>query len=128
MSYLGNGQREIADEVPTIVCLCGSTRFREDFARANMDETLAGRIVVGPGLYGHDDYPTGAREVTRDGDETWDIKQQLDALHFRKIDLADEILVINPGGYVGTSTRREIEYAKETGKPVRWTEPEQAVA
>jgi hypothetical protein len=124
VSYIGNGRREIADEVPTIVCLCGSTRFTLDFAKTNMAETLAGRIVLAPGVFGHDDYPPGATSAV--ASEL--VKGDLDTLHFRKIDLADEILVVNPGGYVGSSTRREIEYAEATGKPVRWLEPGQAVA
>ena len=50
-------------------------------------------------------------------------KEELDRLHKRKIDLADEVLVLNVGGYVGSSTRSEVEYAALTGKPVRWLEP-----
>jgi hypothetical protein len=47
----------------------------------------------------------------------------LDALHLRKIDLADRVLVVNPGGYIGESTSREIAYAHATGKPISFTEP-----
>jgi hypothetical protein len=43
-------------------------------------------------------------------------------MHLRKIDLADEVFVVNVGGYIGTSTRREIEYAGKTGKVVRYLE------
>lgn len=88
-----------------------------------MDETLAGRIVIPMGLYGHADFPTGAKEATSDGDESTSVKQMLDRLHFAKIDLSYEILVVNIGGYVGSSTRREIEYAKSTGKKVRFLYP-----
>jgi hypothetical protein len=88
--------------------------------RVMMAETLAGRIVVPMGLYGHADFPTGAREATNDGDEATPVKQMLDRLHFAKIDLADEILVVNVGGYIGTSTKREVAYAKAHGKGVRW--------
>ncbi len=52
------------------------------------------------------------------------VKQKLGLLHFQKINLADEILVVNVGGYVGESTTREILYASETKKIVRWLEPE----
>ena len=94
---------------PEIVCICGSTRFVEQMRAANRDLTFAGVIVVAPGE---------ADEVVTD-----DQKTALDALHLRKIDLADRVLVVNPGGYVGESTRREIAYARATGKPVSFTDP-----
>lgn len=94
---------------PEIVCLCGSTRFVEEMRAANRDLTLAGVIVVAPGEAG---------EVVTD-----EQKAALDALHLRKIDLADRVLVVNPGGYVGESTSREIAYARATGKPVSFTDP-----
>ena len=72
------------------------------------------------GLYGHADFPNGARAVTNDGDESNDTKQMLNDLHFAKIDLADEIIVINVGGYIGSSTKKEIEYAKHFGKKVSY--------
>lgn len=109
---------------PTVVCLCGSTRWPQAFELANMHESLMGRIVISVGMHGHADQPTGARFLTSDGDERTPEKQALDQLHFRKIDLADEILVINVGGYVGSSTRREIGYAREHGKAVRWMFPQ----
>ncbi|WP_020580171.1 hypothetical protein [Actinopolymorpha alba] len=97
----------IREAGPRIVCLCGSTRFRDEFAVANRQQTLAGRIVLAPGVFGHS------------GDSlTEDDKARLDELHLRKIDLAHSVLVVNPGGYIGESTRREIEYARRTGKPV----------
>ncbi len=114
--------------LPTIVCLCGSSRFRTAFEQASMAEALAGRIVVGPGLYGHDDYPAGAKAVTNDGDMANAVKQQLDRLHFEKIRLADEILVLNVGGYYGESTTREIAYARQLGKPIRWLESAESPA
>lgn len=102
---------------PEIVCICGSTRFAEDMIAANRDLTLAGAIVVAPGLFPH----------TRDGEPagklTDEQKVALGALHLRKIDLADRVLVVNPGGYVGESTSREIEYARATGTPVSFTDP-----
>ena len=98
---------------PTIVCLCGSGRFREAFERAELDETLAGRIVLTIGCNTHD--------IARDTD--WaHIKPMLDQLHFRKIDLADEVLILNVGGYIGESTRRELAYARSLGKRVRFLE------
>jgi len=94
---------------PEIVCLCGSIRFVTEMRAANRDLTLAGVIVVAPGE---------ADEVVTD-----EQKAALDALHLRKIDLADRVLVVNPGGYVGESTRREIAYAEATGTPVEFTDP-----
>lgn len=104
----------IADRVrPTIVCLCGSTRFSEAFQKANFDETLAGRIVLTIGC----DFKSDAGLGLTDAD-----KVRLDELHKRKIDLADEVLVLNVGGYIGSSTRGEIEYATAQGKRVRYLE------
>ena len=106
-------------ERPTVVTLCGSTRFWREFQRVSLEETLAGRIVLSIGAAsGTDDdhfgnLPRGEYEA---------VKARLDELHLRKIDLSDEILVLNCGGYVGESTRREIEYARAHGKPVRWLE------
>ena len=87
---------------------------------ANRDLTLAGVIVVAPGVFAH----AGDRET---GEKiTNEQKTALDALHLRKIDLADRVLVINPGGYVGESTSREIAYARATGKPVSFTDGDAA--
>lgn len=108
---------------PKVICLCGSTRFPEAFELANAHESLLGHIVVGVGLFGHADRPTGAKHLTSDGDESTAVKKLLDELHFRKIDLSDEILVINVGGYIGGSTKREIAYAEREGKGVRYLFP-----
>ena len=102
-------------ERPEIVCLCGSMRFAEEMRAANRALTFAGVIVVAPGEAGDTD--EGAGEVTAEQ------KTALDALHLRKIDLADRVLVVNPGGYVGESTSREIAYARAAGKPVSFTDP-----
>jgi hypothetical protein len=102
---------------PRIVCLCGSTRFGEAFAEANLRETVAGRIVLSIGCCLKSDDKRWPDAVTR---ET--LKEALDELHLRKIDLADEILVLNVKGYVGESTAREIDYARAQGKPVRYWE------
>jgi hypothetical protein len=97
-----------------IITLCGSTRFRHEFIAEQKRLTLEGNIVISVGLFGH----SGDEEVWAE-----DIKPMLDDMHKRKIDLADEIFVINAGGYVGSSTRSEIDYAIETNKPVRYLEP-----
>ena len=105
---------------PTIVCLCGSTRFYEEFQRANFDETMAGRIVLTVGFYPHaQDKAHGQKIGLVSGKQ----KRALDELHKRKIDLADAVLVLNVGGYIGDSTRSEIAYARAHGKRVAYLEP-----
>lgn len=101
---------------PEIVCICGSTRFADEMSVANRDLTVAGVIVLAPGVF----LRTEDREAGRSIPE--EQKAALDALHLRKIDLADRVLVVNPGGYVGESTSREIAYARDTGKPVSFTD------
>jgi hypothetical protein len=107
-----------------IFTLCGSSRFPAAHDIVNMHLTLRGHVVIPLGMYGHADQPAGARFLTSDGNEASDAKQLLDLVHLRKIDLADAIFVVNVGGYVGSSTRREIEYARKTGKDVHWLFPE----
>jgi hypothetical protein len=109
---------------PRIVTLCGSTRFPDAFALANAHLSMMGNLVISVGLCGHADEPRGARFLTSDGDESTPEKQRLDRLHYRKIDLADAIYVVNVGGYVGSSTRREIAYAQARGKAVEWMFPD----
>ena len=106
-------------QLPPILCLCGSTRFSEAFRRANLQETLAGNIVlsVGCDTKGDDDLFADMPQAERVR-----IKARLDVLHLAKIDLADEVLVLNVGGYIGESTRREVLYAQRRGKSVRYLE------
>ena len=101
-----------------IITLCGSTRFKDKFLEAQKRLTLEGNIVISVGLFGHSG-----------DDEVWDgmdegtlskTKEMLDDMHKRKIDMADEIFVINVGGYIGDSTKSEIEYAKSHGKVVKY--------
>jgi hypothetical protein len=103
---------------PPIVALCGSTRHWDALAEANLYETVAGRIVLAPGCNMKQPHP-----LWEDPDRADRLKQQLDELHRRKIDLADEVLIVNPGGYIGDSTRSEIDYARSLGKPIRYTHP-----
>ena len=105
-----------------IITLCGSTRFKDAFMETQKRLTLEGNIVISVGLFGH----SGDNEVWENMDEgtLTRTKEMLDDMHKRKIDMADEIYVINVGGYIGSSTRSEIEYAKVTGKPVRYLEEE----
>ena len=96
-----------------VITLCGSTKFKEEYLDAQKRLTLEGNIVISVGLFGH----SGDNEVWSEG-----TKVMLDDMHKRKIDMADEIFVINVGGYIGDSTRSEIEYAKSTGKGVKFLE------
>lgn len=103
-----------------VITLCGSTRFKDAFLDAQKKLTLEGNIVISVGLFGH----SGDSEVWEDMDEgaLTKTKKMLDDMHKRKIDMADEIFVINVGGYIGSSTKSEIEYAIATGKAVRYLE------
>lgn len=105
-----------------VITLCGSTRFKDAFIEVQKKLTLEGNIVISVGLFGHSG-----------DDEVWDgmdegtlskTKEMLDDMHKRKIDMADEIYVINVGGYIGDSTKSEIEYAYQTGKEIRYLEGE----
>ena len=96
-----------------VITLCGSTRFKDDFVRIQKKLTLQGYIVISVELFGH----SGDDEVWTEG-----IKEMLDDMHKRKIDMADEIYVINKNGYIGNPTRSEIEYAKSKGMPVTYME------
>ena len=103
-----------------VITLCGSTRFKDEFMDAQKRLTLAGNIVISVGLFGH----SGDNEVWENMDEgtLTKTKEMLDDMHKRKSDMADEIFVINVGGYIGSSTRSEIDYAVATGKPVHYLE------
>jgi len=94
-----------------IITLCGSTKFKDEFIAEQKRLTLEGNIVISVGLFGH----TGDEEVWLEK-----TKVMLDDMHKRKIDLSDEIFVINVGGYIGSSTRSEIEYAMSTDKPISY--------
>ena len=101
-----------------IVCLCGSTRFIEQIACMAWELEKKGAIVLGMHLL-----PANYGGVQADHQaEAEGVAARMDELHKRKIDLADEILVMNVGGYIGSSTRSEIEYAEKHGKVVRYLE------
>lgn len=97
---------------PLIVCLCGSTKFKEQFIECNFKFTMLGYIVLTVGWFSHAD----AEKYTPTREE----KIALDELHKRKIDLADLVYVIEPGGYIGESTKSEIDYANSLGKRVKY--------
>ena len=96
-----------------VITLCGSTRFKNEFLEEQKRLTLEGNIVITVGLFGH----SGDDIVWTEG-----VKEMLDRQHLAKIDLADEIFVINVGGYIGDSTRREIAYAEFKGKTITYLE------
>lgn len=104
---------------PIVVCLCGSTRFYEAFQRANYEETMAGRIVLSVGFYPHSAGQAHGEAIGCTAEQ----KEALDQLHLHKVEMADEILVLNVGGYVGESTARELTYARSLGKVIRFLEP-----
>lgn len=98
-----------------VITLCGSTRFKDEFEEVQRKLTLEGNIVLSVGLFSH----------AEENGEDWannGIKEMLDDIHKRKIDMSDEIFVINKDGYIGSSTASEIEYAKLKGMPVRYME------
>ena len=96
-----------------VITLCGSTRFKDQFLEVQKKLTLEGNIVISVGLFGH----SGDEEVWTEG-----TKEMLDDMHKRKIDMADEIFVINVNKYIGESTRSEIDYALAHNKKVSYLE------
>ena len=117
--FLIDNLNKVKAGYPTVT-LCGSTRFKDEFMETQKRLTLEGNIVISVGLFGH----SGDQEVWENMDEgtLTKTKKMLDDMHKRKIDMADSIFVINVGGYIGDSTRSEIEYAKAHGKKVRYLE------
>lgn len=103
-----------------VVTLCGSTRFKDEYLKAQKELTLKGYIVLSVGLFGH----SGDNEVWENMDEgtLTKTKEMVDDMHLRKIDMSDEIFVVNVGGYIGSSTKKEIEYAISQNKKVNYLE------
>ena len=109
------------DREARVVTLCGSTRFEAEFAEVNQRLTMDGCVVISLGMFSLPDLP----------DYDWtadcsDLKGRLGAMHFQKIRMADEVYIVDPGGYVGESTRREIAYAESLGKPVKYLSRERS--
>jgi len=120
MSYMtpSDVHVEYGGPKPTITVLCGSTRFKDAWYEQGKRLTHEGHIVLSVGDL---DTSSAARDVNVAIDP--ELKARLDELHKRQIDLADEVLVLNVGGYIGESTRSEIAYAAAHGKPVTYLEP-----
>jgi hypothetical protein len=104
-----------AEREAKVITLCGSTRFEAEFAEVNQRLTMEGCVVISLGMFGLPDLP--GYDWTADGSH---LRRRLAGVHFQKIRMADEVYVVDPGGYVGESTRREIAYAESLGKPVRY--------
>jgi hypothetical protein len=96
---------------PTVVTLCGSLRFRDKLERLEAELSLAGHVVLAPAALD----PSVALGA--------DARARLGEVHLRKVAMAEEVLVVNVGEYVGESTGREIEHARALGIPVRFLEP-----
>ena len=105
------GEPRTAPDEFTIITLCGSLRFREDFERLAAELTLAGHVVLAP---------TALAPSTKLNAEE---RARLGRLHLQKVAMADEVLVVNVGDYVGESTRREIQHARSHGVAVSYLEP-----
>lgn len=101
-----------------VITLCGSTKFKDEFMEVQKELTLKGNIVISVGSFGHSDDEWNNRSE----EEKQNLKVMLDDIHRRKIDMADEIFVINVNGYIGKSTKGEIEYAKQHGKKINYLE------
>jgi len=98
-----------------VITLCGSTRFEAEFAEVNQRLTMEGCVVISVGMFSLPDLPDYDWTV-----DSSDLKGRLGGVHLQKIRMADEVYVVDPGGYLGESTRREIAYAESLGKPVRY--------
>jgi hypothetical protein len=104
-----------AEGAAKVVTLCGSTTFEADFAEVNQRLTMDGCVVISLGMFSLPDLPDHDGTADRS-----DLKGRLGRVHFQKIRMADEVYIVDPGGYLGESTRREIAYAESLGKPVRY--------
>jgi len=108
-------------EKPVIVTLCGSTKFKDEFVSANLRETLKGKIVLSIGCDTKTDDDIFGHLSEEEFKKT---KEKLDWLHKRKIDISDEILVLDVNGYIGESTKGEIDHAKSCNKRIRYLSEE----
>ena len=113
-----NEQEQIVSNRPKVIVLCGSTRFIDHMAVKAWELEKKGNIVLGPHLL-----PLWYCKKAAHLAEEQGVKIQMDELHLRKIDMADGVYIINPDGYIGESTQREIEYALDNGVPVEYEEP-----
>ena len=96
-----------------VITLCGSTRFKDEFMKVQKYLTLKGNIVISVGIFGHSGDSEAFDEHT---------KKMLIDMHKQRIDMCDEIFVINKDGYIGENTLSEIEYARSKGKLISYLE------
>ena len=106
-----------------VVTLCGSTRFEAEFAEVNQRLTMEGCVVISLGMFSLPDLPGYDWAL-----DSSDLKARLGGVHLQKIRMADEMFIVDPGGYLGESARREIAYAESLGKPVRYLSRERGDA
>ena len=99
------------EDKPKLICLCGSLRFKKIFGEVELSHVLNGYIVLTPCCM----YVDAERT-----DSFMEHKSQFDKMHFAKIELADEVYIINENGYIGDSTRNELNYALSLHKPIKW--------
>ena len=100
------------DKKYNIITLCGSIKFKDEFLKVQEKLVLEGNIVFTPNFFNN----------IKKEEISLETKEMLDKMHKQKIDMSDEIYVINQGGYIGESTKLEIEYAKSKGKKVTYLE------
>lgn len=106
-------QEQVAKKRPIVVCLSGNQRSRLDYEAACTRETLAGRVVLTHGWYG----------ASKDEAPDAKLKAELDELQKRRIDMADQVLVIAPRGLINMDSAGDITYAKNAGKTVVFFDP-----
>ena len=114
--FMDNQQApQLAEGEAKVITLCGSTKFEAEFAEVNQRLTMEGCVVLSLGMFSLPDLPE--YDWTADSSE---LRGRLVGVHLQKIRMADEVYIVDPGGYVGESTRREIAYAESLGKSVRY--------
>lgn len=100
------------DKKYNIITLCGSINFKDEFLKVQEKLVLEKNIVFTPNFFSN----ISKEEISLE------TKKMLDKMHKQKIDMSDEIYVINQEGYIGESTKLEIEYAKSKGKKITYLE------
>jgi len=96
-----------------IICICGSTKFKDKIIQVQRELTLQGYIVIGMHLFSQDE------RIKLTEEQLYMLKEK----HKFKIDMSEAIYVVNPDGYVGDSTKEEIMYAISKGKKIMSLEP-----
>lgn len=98
------------EQKSSIICLIGSTKFKKEFEHAIREETLNGNIVLSVAQFSHADNLSISESE----------KTIFDKVHLKKIEISNTVLVINAGGYIGESTKRELQYAKNLNKSIEF--------